>query len=78
MLGMQLRVLREKLLLILTIKKEGEDYLAREVLTEQVDLGLPSPVREATKICEILCLPDVCVRRRSVKRKSSTAPPDDT
>ncbi len=65
---MQLGVLREKLLLILTIKKEGEDYLAREVLTEQVDLGLPSPVREATKICEILCHPDVCVRRRSRDR----------
>ena len=45
------RVWEQKLLLILAIRQQGEDVLARQVLEEQVELGLPGLGQEVTNIC---------------------------
>ena len=48
---MRWRVWERKLLLFLAIRQQGEDVLARQVLEEQVELGLPGLAQEATDIC---------------------------
>ena len=57
---MRWRVWERKLLLILAIRQQGEDVLARQVLEEQVELGLPGLGREVTDICYQLGLEDIC------------------
>ena len=57
---MRWRVWERKLLLILAIRQQGEDVLARQVLEEQVELGLPGLGREVTDICYKLGLEDIC------------------
>lgn len=66
LLGMKGHVWKEKLLLIRAIKNQEEGCQARQVLEEQLDLGLLGPAAEATKICETLGIPDIC--RESVEK----------
>ena len=54
------RVWEQKLLLILAIRQQGEDVLARQVLEEQVELGLPGLGQEVTNICSKIGLQDIC------------------
>ena len=57
---MRWRVWELKLLLVLAIRQQEEEVLARQVLEEQVELGLPGLGQEATDICLKLGLPDIC------------------
>ena len=73
--------MERKLPLILAIREQGEEVLARQVLEEQVELGLPGLGREVTDICYQIALQDICrvrpgrpgsPRRRSRSKYSTT------
>ena len=57
---MKWRVWREKLLLLLAIRKQEEGVLAWEMLDAQIALGLPGLAQECTHICLKIGLPDIC------------------
>ena len=57
---MKWRVWEQKLLLILAIRQQEEDVLAWQVLSEQVELGLPGLAQEASEICSQIGLQDIC------------------
>ena len=42
------------------IRQQDDEVLAKQVLNEQVELGLPGLAREATDICSQIGLPDIC------------------
>ena len=59
---MKWRVWEQKLLLILAIRQQDDDdvVLAKQVLEEQVELGLPGLAQEASDICSQIGLADIC------------------
>ena len=59
---MKWRVWEQKLLLILAIRQQDDDdvVLAKQVLDEQVELGLPGLAQEASDICSQIGLADIC------------------
>ena len=59
-LGMKWRVWQEKLLLILAIRRLGENTLAKGMFKQQVQEGWPGLTEEATEISKALRIPDVC------------------
>ena len=58
LLGMSWRIKQEKVLLVLALKQQEEDCLAREVLQEQMRMGWPGLGKEVQDICKEIGLPD--------------------
>ena len=58
LLGMRFRIFQEKVLLVLAIKEQEDNCLAKEVLQEQVRMGWPGLAQEVQKICQQTGLPD--------------------
>ena len=50
--GMRFRIFQEKVLLVLAIKEQEDNCLAKEVLQEQVRMGWPGLAQEVQKICQ--------------------------
>ena len=59
LMGMKWRVWREKLNLVLSIRRQEEGVLACQLFEEQVSLGLPGLVPEVRDICQSIGLPDI-------------------
>jgi hypothetical protein len=57
---MKWRVWEQKLLLAKAIMEQEEEVLARQVLVDQVALGLPGLAKEVQEICQIVGLPNIC------------------
>ena len=57
---MKWRVWEQKLLLILAIRQQGDDVLAKQVIEEQAELRLPGLGQEMTNICFKIGLMDIC------------------
>jgi hypothetical protein len=67
LLGMKWRIWEEKICLVKAIREQEEGSLAREVLTEQLEMGWPGLASEATEICKEIGLKNVCTE--SVEKK---------
>ena len=67
LMGMEWRIWKEKLLLIHSIKKTKDSCLANQILEEQIALGFPGPAEEATEICRIVGLPDICTEEVGIR-----------
>ena len=51
MLGMKWIIWKEKILLVMSIRKQEEEGLARTVLEEQISMGWPGLAKQVIKIC---------------------------
>ena len=72
--GMKWRVWEQKLLLAKAIMEQEEEVLARQVLVDQVALGLPGLAKEVQDICQIVGLPNIChigVTKEEIKENTS-------
>ena len=67
--GMKWRVWQAKLLLVVALREQEEDCLAREVLEEQVRMGWPGLATEAQEICQEIGLPDVTNSKNRVYKE---------
>ena len=56
--GMKWRLLEEKVLLLIAIKQQEDDCLAKQVLQEQARMGWPGLAEEVKYICKEIGLPD--------------------
>lgn len=59
MLSVRVRIMREKLRLVVAIRNLSEETLAKQVFREQKDLGLPGLVKEAQDICIKIGIRDI-------------------
>ena len=60
LLGMKWIIWKEKILLVMAIRRQEEEGLARTVLEEQISMGWPGLAQEVSKIRKQLGLPDAC------------------
>ena len=70
--GMAWRIKQEKILLVLAIKEQEDDCLAKEVLKEQVRMEWPGLGQEVMDICREIGLPDatkeeIVIQKEEVK-----------
>ena len=59
-----------KLLLVVALREQEEDCLAREVLEGQVGMGWPVLAQEAQEICQEIGLPDVTNSKNRVEKEN--------
>ena len=76
---MSWRIKQEKVLLVIALKEQKEDCLAREVLQEQLRMGWPGLGKEVQCICKEIELPDatydnVNITKEAVKEAISIHP----
>ena len=57
LVGMKLRVMEAKVLLVMVIRRQEEGGLAREILEEQLAFGFPGLGQEVSQICQETGLP---------------------
>jgi hypothetical protein len=70
LLGMKWRVWEAKVLLVVAIREQEENCLAREVLDEQVRMDWPGLAREVQQICQEVGLPDATNPNTRLQREA--------
>ena len=70
LLGCKWRVWEAKVLLVVTIREQEENCLAREVLDEQVRMDWPGLAREVQQICQEVGLPDATNPNTRLQREA--------
>jgi hypothetical protein len=58
LVGMKIRVMEAKVLLVMAIRRHEEGGLARKILKEQLAFGFPGLGQEVSQICQEIGLPD--------------------
>ena len=70
LLGMKWRVWEAKVLLVVAIREQEEDCLAKEILDEQVRMDWPGLAKEVKKICQEVGLPDATDPNTRLQRET--------